>query len=929
MPAGPPSLKELFLAVLAVPPGDQPAWLEKNCGKDADLRQRVELMLAAHDTSQSLLDHPEPAAALPEGATADLVGPESERPGTVIGPYKLLEQIGEGGFGVVFMAEQIRPVRRKVALKVLKPGMDTRQVVARFEAERQVLAIMDHPNIAKVFDGGATASGRPYFVMELVKGVPITEFCDQNHWTPRQRLELFVHVCQAVQHAHQKGIIHRDIKPSNVLVTMHDTTPVVKVIDFGVAKALGQQLTDKTLFTGFAQMIGTPLYMSPEQAGQSGLDIDTRSDIYSLGVLLYELLTGTTPFDKERLRTAAYDEIRRIIREEEPAKPSTRMSTLGQAARTVSTNRQSDPKRLTQLMRGELDWIVMKALEKDRNRRYDTANAFAADVQHYSADEAVQACPPTAMYRMRKFLRRNKRPVTAAGLVLVALLAGIVGTTVGIVRALQAERLAEEANTKTTRALAESEESRQQAQAVSDFLVEAFRKPDPEQDGRELKVVDLLDQAAKKLDTEFTGPPEIDAALLDALGDTYSSLGLPANAVEMFEKARAVRQAVFGPDHDATLKSVSRVAAGYYYAGRRAEAQELLQDTLRLQKAKLGPDHADTLMTMNRLAVVYQQAGRLSEAVLLKEEALRLTKTKYGPNHPETLKNMARVACIYQFAGRFAEAIALNQETVGLQKLQLGPDHRETLSNMGNLALNHQAAGQIAEAIRLHEEALQLMKARLGRNHLETLDGMEQLAVACHEGGRRVEALALLEETLKLREAKLGADHPRTLTTKSNLAAVAREHGDYVRAESMFLELLTQRRKKLGVEHPHVADTIANHGLTYLRQRRYHQAEPFLRDALAIRVKKAPESWTTFSSKAMLGDSLLGQKKYAEAESLLLAGYEGLKHGENAIPPFLVKETRATEALERLVQLYNAWGKPDKAAEWLKKLAAEKSKQKK
>jgi WD40 repeat protein/serine/threonine protein kinase len=404
-------LDDIFCAALELESsGERAAYLDQACGDDFEARQRVERLLAAHSQAGSFLGARPAVAATTSDTTVSTVG-------TMIGSYRLLEQIGEGGFGVVFMAEQTQPVRRKVALKVLKPGMDTRQVVARFEAERQALAIMDHPNIAKVFDGGATASGRPYFVMELVKGVPITEFCDQNHLTPRQRLDLFLSVCQAVQHAHQKGIIHRDLKPSNVLVSRHDTTPVVKVIDFGVSKALGQELTDKTLFTGIAQMIGTPLYMSPEQAGMSDLDVDTRSDIYSLGVLLYELLTGTTPFDKERLKTVGYDEIRRIIREEEPAKPSTRISTLGPAAVTVSANRGTDPKKLSQLIRGELDWIVMKALEKDRNRRYETASAFAADVQHYLHDEPVLACPPSAMYRFRKFARRNKAVLATASVV--------------------------------------------------------------------------------------------------------------------------------------------------------------------------------------------------------------------------------------------------------------------------------------------------------------------------------------------------------------------------------------------------------------------------------------------------------------------------------------------------------------------------------
>jgi WD40 repeat protein/serine/threonine protein kinase len=433
--------KSIFLAAIEEHAPEQwPAFLEQACAGDVFLRGEVEKLLRAQAEMGSF--HETPRSALlaagddPRGADAT---PLAEGPGTVIGPYKLLEQIGEGGFGVVFMAEQQQPLRRTVALKVIKPGMDTRQVIARFEAERQALAMMDHQNIARVLDAGATDTGRPYFVMELVRGIPITGFCDDNQLTLTERLELFVAVCQAVQHAHQKGIIHRDLKPSNVLVSLHDGTPLVKVIDFGIAKALGQQrLTDKTLVTGFAQMIGSPLYMSPEQAEMGGQDADTRTDIYALGVLLYKLLTGTTPFDKERLKEASYEEIRRIIREEEPAKPSTRISTLGQAAITVSANRKSEPRRLSQLFRGELDWIVMKALEKDRNRRYETASSFAADVQRYLHDEPVQACPPSAWYRFRKFARRNKAALMTATAVASAVLlavAGLAASTVLVWRA--------------------------------------------------------------------------------------------------------------------------------------------------------------------------------------------------------------------------------------------------------------------------------------------------------------------------------------------------------------------------------------------------------------------------------------------------------------------------------------------------------------
>jgi serine/threonine protein kinase/predicted Zn-dependent protease len=412
------------------------------CGSDEALRGRVEELIRAHrDAGAFLGGLGEPGGTAKQNGADE---PFTERPGSVIGPYKLLEQIGEGGFGIVFMAEQSQPIRRQVALKVLKPGMDSRQVVARFEAERQALALMEHPHIARVLDGGETLSGRPYFVMELVRGISIADYALQKRLPLRTRLELFVDVCQAVQHAHQKGIIHRDLKPSNVLVTLHDGVPVVKVIDFGIAKATGQRLTEKTLFTNFAQMVGTPLYMSPEQAEMSGLDVDTRSDIYSLGVLLYELLTGTTPFDQERLRTVSYDEMRRIIREEEPARPSTRLSTPGQSAATVSAEGRNEARRLSQLLRGELDWIVMKALEKDRSRRYESASTFAADVLRYLHDEPVLAGPASRWYRFRKFARRHKAGLAmATAAVLVGLLA-IAGLTVSNAQIRQAQKLAEE-----------------------------------------------------------------------------------------------------------------------------------------------------------------------------------------------------------------------------------------------------------------------------------------------------------------------------------------------------------------------------------------------------------------------------------------------------------------------------------------------------
>jgi len=585
----------------------------------------------------------------PAGTIA-LALPLSEKPGDKIGRYKLLQEIGAGGFGVVYMAEQEEPVRRRVALKIIKLGMDTKEVIGRFEAERQALALMDHPNIAKVLDAGATESGRPYFVMELVKGERITDYCDKHNLTTRQRLDLFVQICQAIQHAHQKGIIHRDIKPSNILVAMQDGAPVPKVIDFGIAKATERRLTEKTFFTAMGDFIGTPAYMSPEQAEMTGLDIDTRSDIYSLGVLLYELLTGKTPFEAKELLAKGIEEMRRTIREEEPRRPSTRLTTMDKGELTTTAKRrQTDAPKLVHLVRGDLDWIVMKCLEKDRTRRYDTANRLAMDLRRHLENEPVLARSPSKLYRFQKLVRRNKTAFAAAALMAVALF--ITGISAWqAVRATRAETVAKQR-------LAESE-------AVSKFLADVFQSSNRARDGGTNKVLDILGAAAKKLETSLTIQPSVQASLQSTLGSTCGSLGLYAQAIPLQEKARDYCLAVFGPEHPDTLNAMHNLANSYAQTARRDEALKLREEVLALRRKVNGREHPDTLAAMSELArmLATSDAAEIrngTNAVQLAEEAVAAT-------HRTNADFLDTLAAAYAETRQFDKAVAVQHEAIGL-----------------------------------------------------------------------------------------------------------------------------------------------------------------------------------------------------------------------------------------------------------------------
>jgi tetratricopeptide (TPR) repeat protein len=566
-------LRELFLAALKVPAGERDAFLRQACAGADELRERVKLLIQAHEDLGSIA----PSAEAEIGPTIDQPMPETA--GAVIGRYKLIEQIGEGGMATVWMSQQSEPVKRVVALKLIKAGMDSKQVIARFEAERQALALMDHPNISRVLDGGTTSAGRPYFVMDLVKGVPITKYCDAHRLTPRQRLELFIPVCQAVQHAHQKGIIHRDLKPSNVLVALYDGKPVPKVIDFGVAKAAGQSLTDKTLVTGFGNIVGTLEYMSPEQAEINQLDIDTRSDIYALGVLLYELVAGSPPFSRKELEKAGMLEMLRVIREKEPAKPSTKLSTA-EGLPTLAANRGTEPAKLTKLVRGELDWIVMKALEKDRNRRFETANAFVADVQSYLNDQPVQACPPSAWYRFRKFARRNKRALATVGLVVLALVAGTAISIWQAVWAIQAEKLANERLEREREARSEAVANLRKArEAGEEFFTLVSESRLLEQPGLQPLRKELLEAAVRHYEglapASKTSDPETladMAAMQMRLVQIYIQTNLFDRHITALEQAVKLAERLLEESpNDAALHTR---LAGLWHGGRSLESVE-------------------------------------------------------------------------------------------------------------------------------------------------------------------------------------------------------------------------------------------------------------------------------------------------------------------------------------------------------------------
>ena len=754
--------REIFELALEKPADQRVAFVERLCGSATELRDRVLALLDAQQDAGEFLSNPTGGGAIAE---ADRVG---EAVGDVIDRYKLLQSIGEGGMGEVWMAEQFEPVRRKVALKVIKLGMDTKQVVGRFEAERQALALMDHPHIAKVLDGGVTRSGRPYFVMELVKGVPITDFCDEAKLALRDRLELFTQVCQAIQHAHQKGIIHRDLKPGNVLVTLHDGTPMVKVIDFGIAKATNQELTQRTLFTEYHQILGTPEYMAPEQAAMSALDVDTRADVYSLGVLLYELLTGTKPFDLKTLLTKGYDEVLRTIREEEPPKPSTRAST---ADAKVSLARQLRQAELSRRLQGDLDWIVVKAMEKDRTRRYESASEFAADIRRYLVDEAVSAMPPSATYRLRKFVRRNKGMVTAAAVVALALSLGLAGTAWGWRYALGEKRRAEKAEKETSRELARAIE-------VQKIITEMITGITP-QDARGADTTllrQIVDRTARRLTTGEIVDERVAASLHGVLAYAYVALFEADEAERHNAAAKRIHLRLSGPGSLPLARIRSREASILWQRGKIREAHALLTEVGPDLERLSSEDDAFVIGARVNLFNLMQVLGQHAEMLKLVPSVLERARRALGDSHEFVFAiELCQVESLGR-VGRYEEAIAIAKQTHAGMVAEYGPDHPRTLSALGVVGRCHRWVGNHDEATRCRTESLQGLRRVAGEEHDQTMFASLELIDAYLDSWQLAKARELYEHVAPIVERRMSPTHPRTFE-------LALRHGRLLRYE--------------------------------------------------------------------------------------------------------------------------------------------------
>jgi len=770
-----------------------------------------------------------------------------------IGPYRLLQLLGEGGMGEVWLAEQKAPMHRLVALKLIKAGMDTKAVVARFESERQALALMDHPNIAQVYDAGSTPEGRPYFVMEHVPGLPITEYCDKHSLTVKERVELFLQVCDGVQHAHQKAIMHRDLKPSNVLVVEQNDKAVPKIIDFGLAKAMGQRLTEKTFFTELGVLIGTPEYMSPEQADLAEQNVDTRADVYSLGVILYELLVGALPFDAKMLRAAGLEAVLQVIREQDPPRPSTKVRQMGERSAASAEKRKEEPRSFARRLQGELDWITLKALEKDRSRRYGTASELAADLSRYLHDEPVVAGPATAAYRLRKYAVRHRLGLAAGALVLV-LLAGFAVTEALELRRVRLER-------------DRADRERDRANRITEFMTRMFKVSDPgEARGNSITAREILDRASADIETGLSKDPELQAQLLFNMAIVHGNLGLYPVAEAQLNRVIEIRRKRFGPENANTLMAIDSLAFLLQQEGQYARAESLERQNVAQERRLLGAENPATLSAMNNFGAILLAGGHRDEAAQVDREAADLERRVLGPDAPVTLSTLNNLAMVLRAQGRLPEAEKTFREVYETRMRVLGPDHPDTLMEQGNVALTLADQGRFAEAEKLDRENLEKRLRVLGPNHPDTLFAGNNLADVLISEGKYAEAEKLDRETLERRTHVLGPEHPDTVISMSNLARLLASEERGPEAEKLFTQVLNIRKKVLGAEHPDTVKAMADLSAVLGMEHKYAESEEIGREALE------------------LGRRVMGEKDAIVAILLYnlaaLAGYKG--HNDEA-----------------------------------------------
>ena len=886
-------LDDLFVAALDLPAEQRGKFLDENC-PEPDLRGRVERLLSHAERDSDTL---ESGGAFAGTLGLSLVQPQESdaTEQSEIGDYRLIDKLGEGGMGEVWEAEQLRPVRRRVAIKLIGMGMTSERVIARFESERQALALMNHPNIAKVFDAGATPNGRPYFVMELVRGVPITDYCDEHRLDTTARLELLRTVCAAVHHAHMKAIIHRDLKPSNVLVAEVDGQPVPKVIDFGVAKAMAQPLTERTMYTELGQVIGTPEYMSPEQADLTHHDVDVRTDVYALGVLLYQLLTGQLPFDSAELRRAGFDEVLRRIREQDPPRPSTRLSSLGHDAAEAASRRGTQTRTLVRSLRGELDWIAMKALEKQRSRRYDSANQLSDDIQRYLSGRPVLAGPPDLRYRLGKFITRHRLPVTAAALVLLAALGAIVGTSLGLVRAQRAERVAAAEAAKAT--------------AINDFLQETLGSADPYlRLGRDVTVVEALEDAAVRADVAFAEQPEIRAAIQDTIGWTYQRLGRDDEARPLLQAALETRSSLPGSERDVAT-SASHLGHVLRRAGELEEAETLFRQALDIRRRELGEPSEGVAESLHDLGWLYQDQGKFDDAEALFREALEMARKLYPELSLEIAEVTEGLAAALGNKGDYEAAEALYRDSIELRRSLHGNSHLLVASTQNSLGLLLRNRGDNASSRELLEEALEIRRSNLGDEHPDVADSMNALGAVLISSGDLDAAEELYLELIDIYRRLHGERHTMVARSIHNLASVLTSKRELTRAETRLREALDMNRELLEQGHPVIGLTLYNLANVLLLQRtRPDEAETVAKESVEILAGSLPENhWRLAIAKSVWGQALLDLGRFDEAEPLVLEAHPLIETARG-------KTTASTrESLARVVRLYEQTGRDELA----------------